>query len=93
MQPTEAEVYENGEVALEVHHFWHKDTSYWIRGGVGYLEFQEQDLRDLIALLKEYDSEVLKPKGSFNVGIRTIAAGILIVIVAGLVATCAGAVL
>lgn len=59
MQPDEVEEYENGNIGLIVHR-WHNPLSvkYWIKGGIGVIEFAEDDFYDLLDLLMEYDNEM-----------------------------------
>jgi len=53
------EIYKNGDAEL---HIYNIDgiMKYWIRGGVGFIEFNQNNFPSLVELLVEYDKEVNK---------------------------------
>lgn len=62
MLPDDVEYYVNDGIGLEVHHLA-GTVRYWIKAGVGYLEFTEDGLKNLVDLLNAYDQEELRPDG------------------------------
>jgi len=68
MQPQEREYFENDGVSLEVHHF-EDHATYWIKGGVGFLEFKEEELCKLADLLDLYKKEEIEGKTTFLIGV------------------------
>ena len=50
------EVYVNGNVELYVYR-WDDHVRYWIKGGVGVIEFSKDDFEALLELLVEFHRE------------------------------------
>lgn len=60
MRPLDIEVYENGDVGLEVHSFEDPaDDVYWLRGGAGSIHFNTDGFLRLLDLLFAYDEEMM----------------------------------
>lgn len=55
------EVYKNGDAELHIYNF-NGIMKYWIRGGVGFIEFNQNNFPALVELLVEYDKEVNRKK-------------------------------
>jgi hypothetical protein len=53
------EVYKNGDAELHIYNF-DGIIKYWIRGGVGFIEFNQNNFPSLVELLVEYDKEINK---------------------------------
>jgi len=90
------EHYENDGVGLEVHYFEDRST-YWIKSGVGYLQFEEDDFLNLIELTSAYKAEemdytpnifrVIKTAltSAYGIGLWVVLIAIVIIIIGGFV--------
>lgn len=77
MIPESRDVYENGDVALEVDHFKHDDSVYWVRSGVAAIMLTDEQLRDLSELLSEWRED---RRRSYPTWLRVFAVVILLLI-------------
>lgn len=97
MRPVDVEHYENGQVGLEVHHFYDQyfefegGTTYWIKGGAGYLEFKEKDFKGLIELLRAYESDTFEERrNKYSKSLRAASAAVLLGVLALIIAIATG---
>ena len=62
-EPEYIDYYTNDDIELRVYHFNDPvKVSYWLKGGVGFIEFDEERFEKLIELIREYDNST-RPKG------------------------------
>lgn len=68
-EPDYVDHFVNDDVELRVYHFSNPlEVKYWLKGGVGFIEFDEERFEKLIELIKEYDKSS-KPKGRKRFGL------------------------
>ena len=57
MKPKDVEVFENGDVSLEVHTLADDSQVYWVKAGVAAIQFDFDRFENLLELLNAYDVE------------------------------------
>lgn len=54
-RPSYIDYITNGDLELRIYYFENPNTiTYWLKGGVGFIEFSEEDLKKVYQLLKAY---------------------------------------
>ena len=83
MKPKDVEVFENGDVSLEVHTLADDSQVYWIKAGVAAIQFDFDRFENLLELLNAYDveHEILEDEDESSWPVSTALLAILVVFV------------